>query len=44
MGYVYTGFNEDKITSTRYKVDVYARYNGDKEKIATLNFFSKITK
>ena len=44
MGYVYTGFNEDKITNTRYKVDVYARYNGDKEKIATLSFFSKTTK
>jgi len=39
-GFVYSGYNEEKITVSKFKVDVYGRYLGDKEKIGSLEFFS----
>jgi len=39
-GFVYSGYNKEKITASKFRVDVYGRYQGDKEKIGTLDFFS----
>lgn len=44
MGFIYNGYDEDSITDKKYTVDIYGRYKGDKEKIGTVNFFSKTTK
>ncbi|MGW8194217.1 MAG: hypothetical protein ACWGOX_08130 [Desulforhopalus sp.] len=44
MGFVYNGYDKDMITDKRYTVDIYGRYKGDKEKITTLDFFSKTIK
>jgi hypothetical protein len=39
-GFVYSGYNKEKITASKFRVDVYGRYQGDKEKIGSLEFFS----
>ncbi|MBW1636696.1 MAG: DUF4124 domain-containing protein [Deltaproteobacteria bacterium] len=40
-GFIYSGYNEEKITATNFRVDIYGRYRGVKEKIGSLDFFSR---
>lgn len=43
IGNVFNGYNKNSITSRKFKVDIYGEYKGTREKITTLDFFSKIT-
>ena len=44
MGIVFNGYNEKTITNKTYKVDMYGKFNGTREKITTLEFSSKLTR
>ncbi len=43
IGSIFNGYNKDTITRRTFKVDIFGEYKGIREKITTLDFFSKVT-